>query len=238
MTTTPPAPEPRPERVQLGDLCGTVDDSDLPMCMSCDLATDRLRGGLPNLEHARCVATWVADASPAEILRAAAEKLRAFPGRAAAPLADLLDDLADGDDHGVVNPLALTAARAVLGVPAPQSGPVAATAPRSAPGGVSDPASPERAAHGRTTAPGRCDDCGHIEHPPRQCPLTLYGQRCACGEPITAQRHHCAHCGREIENRAEPTMGWPTRDHWVHVDGSSHICHPERGADSPRATPN
>lgn len=48
----------------------------------------------------------------------------------------------------------------------------------------------------------------------------------------------CAHCQREIENRAEPTMGWPTRDHWVHVDGSSHICHPERGADSPRATPN
>lgn len=47
----------------------------------------------------------------------------------------------------------------------------------------------------------------------------------------------CAHCGREVENRAEPTMGWPARDHWVHVPGAYTLCHPERASRSPRAEP-
>ena len=32
----------------------------------------------------------------------------------------------------------------------------------------------------------RCDGCGHPEHPANECPDVLYGERCACDEPITA----------------------------------------------------
>jgi hypothetical protein len=62
--------------------------------------------------------------TPADELRTAAQTLRGisrltfvgppFPGLAE-PLADLLDDQADGDDEGVINPWALAVARAILG---------------------------------------------------------------------------------------------------------------------------
>ncbi|MFD4596781.1 hypothetical protein ACFWPQ_01985 [Streptomyces sp. NPDC058464] len=32
-----------------------------------------------------------------------------------------------------------------------------------------------------------CDGCGHPTHPADQCPVTRYGERCACDEPITAK---------------------------------------------------
>lgn len=48
-------PEPVPARLRLGDLRGAVDDTDLPMCWSCCLTVER--GGAPNPDHARCVAT-------------------------------------------------------------------------------------------------------------------------------------------------------------------------------------
>lgn len=159
-------------------------------------------------------------------------RLEAWLGAQGIELANISSALEDDLPTYVMTP------RALLGVPAPQEGPVAPSAPRSTPDGAEDAASPERATRGRTAAPGRCDGCGHIEHPPRQCPLTEYGQRCACDEPITAQRHRCAHCGREVENRYTPHMGGPGRDHWVHVPGSYEPCHPQRGADSPRAEPS
>ena len=67
--------------------------------------------------------------NPAEELRTAATTLRTatFRGamtatpavaalvRAREPLADLLDDQADGDDEGVINPWALAVARAISG---------------------------------------------------------------------------------------------------------------------------
>jgi hypothetical protein len=31
-----------------------------------------------------------------------------------------------------------------------------------------------------------CDGCGHPEHAARECPVTQYGERCACDEPIAA----------------------------------------------------
>jgi hypothetical protein len=31
-----------------------------------------------------------------------------------------------------------------------------------------------------------CDGCGHPEHPAHQCPVTRYGERCACDEPVGA----------------------------------------------------
>jgi hypothetical protein len=45
----------------------------------------------------------------------------------------------------------------------------------SGPGGVT----------GETQQP--CDGCGHPEHPARQCPVTLYGERCACDEPLAGE---------------------------------------------------
>lgn len=47
--------DPAPARLRLGDLCGAVDDTDLPMCWSCCLAVER--GGDPEPSHPRCVAT-------------------------------------------------------------------------------------------------------------------------------------------------------------------------------------
>ena len=32
-----------------------------------------------------------------------------------------------------------------------------------------------------------CDGCGHPKHPARECPVTQYGERCACDEPITPE---------------------------------------------------
>lgn len=46
---------PEPARVRLGDLCGAVDDSELPMCWPCCLSVER--GGEPDPDHARCVET-------------------------------------------------------------------------------------------------------------------------------------------------------------------------------------
>lgn len=37
-----------------------------------------------------------------------------------------------------------------------------------------------------TDAP-QCDGCGHPTHPARGCPVTLYGERCACDEPIVVE---------------------------------------------------
>lgn len=82
---------------------------------------------------------------------------------------------------------------------APQDGPVASSAPRHTPGGVSDPGPRHEPSDGRT---------------------------------------RCVNCGQEVENKATPHMGGPGRDNWVHVPGSYEPCHPQRGADSPRAEPN
>jgi hypothetical protein len=32
-----------------------------------------------------------------------------------------------------------------------------------------------------------CDGCGHPAHPARECPVTQYGERCACDEPIAIE---------------------------------------------------
>lgn len=44
-----------------------------------------------------------------------------------------------------------------------------------------------------------CDGCGHPEHSARECPVTLYGERCACDEPLAAEAppattHSCGNC--------------------------------------------
>lgn len=31
-----------------------------------------------------------------------------------------------------------------------------------------------------------CDGCGHPAHRAHQCPVTQYGERCACDEPVGA----------------------------------------------------
>jgi hypothetical protein len=49
--------------------------------------------------------------------------------------------------------------------------------------------------------------------------------------------HRCAHCGRDVENRADPGFGGPGPDRWVHLPGGYTICHPQQ-TDSPRATPS
>jgi hypothetical protein len=48
-----------------------------------------------------------------------------------------------------------------------------------------DGARQDPAQHGtREPDPDSCDGCGHPEHPPQECPVTLYGERCACDEPV------------------------------------------------------
>lgn len=50
-------------------------------------------------------------------------------------------------------------------------------------------------------------------------------------------RTFCTFCAEEIENRSDPDMGGPSRDNWVHIPGGYTPCYPQRGADSPHATP-
>jgi hypothetical protein len=57
------------------------------------------------------------------------------------------------------------------------------------------------------------------------------------GEVAPQRTAECAHCWREIENRATPSMGSPARDHWVHIPGGFQVCFPPKGAESPRAEP-
>jgi hypothetical protein len=40
---------------------------------------------------------------------------------------------------------------------------------------------------GRTAARRPGSACSHPEHPARQCPVTLYGERCACDEPLAGE---------------------------------------------------
>ena len=47
----------------------------------------------------------------------------------------------------------------------------------------------------------------------------------------------CAHCGREIENRGDPSMDGNHEVRWVHVPGGYTVCFPQQAATSPRATP-
>lgn len=105
-----------------------------------------------------------------------------------------------------------------------------------------------------------CDGCGHPEHPAHGCPVTLYGERCACDEPVAAgtrqqqqpapdpgrvadeepttqtRETECAHCWRLVENRGTPNMGGPPHDNWVHVPGGFQPCFPQK-PNSPRAEP-
>jgi hypothetical protein len=45
---------------------------------------------------------------------------------------------------------------------------------------------------------------------------------------------HCAHCGREIEDRAHPSMDGRHQPHWVHIPGGYSLCRPDT-ASSTRA---
>ena len=47
----------------------------------------------------------------------------------------------------------------------------------------------------------------------------------------------CAHCGLEVEDRGHPFMDGNHEVRWVHVPGGYAVCHPQRPADSSRATP-
>lgn len=46
----------------------------------------------------------------------------------------------------------------------------------------------------------------------------------------------CAHCGLEIEDRGDATVGGHTAN-WVHTDWGGQLCHPQRWSSSPRAAP-
>lgn len=46
----------------------------------------------------------------------------------------------------------------------------------------------------------------------------------------------CAHCGREVEDRAAPSMDGRGRARWVHVSGGYSVCFPQQPS-SPHATP-
>lgn len=46
----------------------------------------------------------------------------------------------------------------------------------------------------------------------------------------------CRHCGKEIANKGQPSMGGNHEILWSHVPGGTP-CSPQQGADSPRAEP-
>lgn len=37
---------------------------------------------------------------------------------------------------------------------------------------------------------------------------------------------YCIHCGEEIENKATPSMGSPSKEFWVHYPGGYTLCEP------------
>jgi hypothetical protein len=58
----------------------------------------------------------------------------------------------------------------------------------------------------------------------------------ARADGIAQEQPRCAHCALEVEDRGDATFGGYT-PRWVHVPGGYQACYPQRGADSPRATP-
>ncbi|MFE1272095.1 hypothetical protein [Streptomyces sp. NPDC058758] len=47
----------------------------------------------------------------------------------------------------------------------------------------------------------------------------------------------CQHCGREVEDRGDPSMDGNHRVLWVHVPGGYTLCNPQQAAHSTRAAP-
>ncbi|MFD6363794.1 hypothetical protein ACFWFX_28720 [Streptomyces roseolus] len=47
----------------------------------------------------------------------------------------------------------------------------------------------------------------------------------------------CQHCGREVEDRGDPSMDGNHRVLWVHVPGGYTLCNPQQAAHSTRAHP-
>jgi hypothetical protein len=99
-------------------------------------------------------------------------------------LVDLVDQLIEHcPDHGCVEPEWGDGCHCEI---VPLLRRLADAVPVSGPGGAAD----------ETQA--TCDGCGHAVHPARQCPVVLYGERCACDEPVgeTQQpaRPRCPHC--------------------------------------------
>ncbi|MGW1961793.1 hypothetical protein ACWCPD_16130 [Streptomyces sp. NPDC001935] len=58
--------------------------------------------------------------------------------------------------------------------------------PHHAQGAASTPAAPAEEAQSGAQP---CDGCGHPAHPARECPVTQYGERCPCDEPLDAETH-------------------------------------------------
>lgn len=87
-----------------------------------------------------------------------------------------------------------------------------------------------------------CDTCDHtLNWHDNQTGCIL--DRCACGrfrEPSqpdeAGEQPTCAHCGKDVENRGDPSMDGNHHVLWIHVPGGHSICFPQQ-KDSPRATP-
>ena len=59
----------------------------------------------------------------------------------------------------------------------------------------------------------------------------------AASQPDEAgEQPTCAHCGKDVENRGDPSMDGNHHVLWIHVPGGHSICFPQQ-KDSPRATP-
>lgn len=91
-----------------------------------------------------------------------------------------------------------------------------------------------------------CAHCGHPSdwHDEWEGCVGLNGVGGVDSGNCTCTRHptqavetpRCAHCELEVEDRGHPGFG-PYTPHWVHTPGGYTHCHPQMGADSPRATP-
>lgn len=78
-----------------------------------------------------------------------------------------------------------------------------------------------------------CDGCGHPEHPAHECPVTLYGEHCACDEPqpeeaapprephpTEADLHHALAVFARFHGRDTTTPAAPETVHACPPDGS------------------
>lgn len=84
-----------------------------------------------------------------------------------------------------------------------------------------------------------CDGCGHPVHPARECPVTLYGERCACDEPVAVE----AQPQSDTETRTPCSVPNPCEDggepcdrherEESHADGEHELCGPECDAGQP-----